>query len=216
MLRWFRNRTAGDPLKCSNEAWVQALQGRGRDRALGELREILVVGLKASLRGRAPREPDSLAEDIAQEALLRILEHLESFRGEARFTTWAMKIANRIAISELRRKRWRDVSLDDIITPDAGLTIADVLPDVDTSPAETTEDRMHVAIVREVIENDLSDKQRIAVEAVFMEGMPIEVLAEKLGSNRNAVYKLLHDARKRLRAALEARGVSVDDILRIE
>jgi RNA polymerase sigma-70 factor, ECF subfamily len=215
MLRWFRNRTASDPSKRSNEAWVQALQGRGRDRALGELREILVVGLTASLRGRAPREPDAMAEDIAQDALLKIVEHLESFRGDARFTTWAMKIANRIAISELRRKRWRDVSLDDILTPD-GLTIADVLPDGEASPAETTEDRMHVAIVREVIENDLSDKQRIAVEAVFMEGMPIEVLAEKLGSNRNAVYKLLHDARKRLRAALGARGVSVDDILRIE
>ena len=103
----------------TNQEWLDALRGPGRDEALADLRAFLVRGLGYALAGR-PGVDDSLLEDFAQEALLKILAGLDSFRGESRFTTWAQKIAVRVALTELRPHRWRDVSLDEMTrSPDA-------------------------------------------------------------------------------------------------
>ena len=108
-----------------NAEWVSALRGPGeaRELALAELREILVRGLRHGLR--AWLEPDSpalegLVQETAQEAVLRILDRLDTFEGRSRFTTWAHKVAVRIALSELRRKQWQDVSLDQMLEPEEG------------------------------------------------------------------------------------------------
>ena len=95
---------AGDAPERSNPEWVAALRGPDRDAALGELRAILVRGLRFALAGRVPGDLDAFVEDIAQEALLRILHGLDGFRGESRFTTWAQKIAIHVAPTDLRRR----------------------------------------------------------------------------------------------------------------
>jgi RNA polymerase sigma-70 factor (ECF subfamily) len=98
----------------TNEQWPAALRGSERDRALAELRFVLLRGLRAALHGRMGGIEPSV-EDFTQEALIRILDNLDSFRGESRFTIWAQKIAVWVAFAEMRRLRWRDVSLDDAI-----------------------------------------------------------------------------------------------------
>src|SRR3990172_8106160 len=94
----------------SNEEWLQAL-GAVSPEALEDLRAVLLRGLRAALANRVNSDVDALAEDFTQEALLKILKSLHTFRGESRFTTWAQKIAIHIALSELRRRRWQDVPL---------------------------------------------------------------------------------------------------------
>jgi RNA polymerase sigma-70 factor, ECF subfamily len=120
-------------------------------------------------------------------------------------------VATRVAMSELRRKRWRDVSLDDVTHSERPM--AEAVADGNPGPDQAAAGGEGVAVLMSVIETHLSERQRTAIEAVMLHGMPIEVLAERLGSNRNAVYKLLHDARKAIKAGLEARGLTPDDLL---
>ncbi|GAB5520847.1 MAG: RNA polymerase sigma factor [Rhodothermales bacterium] len=207
---------ATSPAQFTNDEWVAALQGPRRDQALSVLRERLVRGLRAALAQRAPGSTiDTLVEDFVQDALLKILDNLDSFRGESRFTTWAQKIAVRVALSELRRKRWQDVALSDLTNSDDGSSdyTPTVLSDHDLNPEEQTSQNLIVAQVEQVIEEDLSERQRQALTGVVIQGMPVEVVAERLGSNRNALYKLIFDARKRLRKGLEDRGLTPEGIL---
>ena len=189
----------------SNTAWLDALRGPRRDEALQTLRVILVRGLRGALTGHA-----DLAEDFAQEALLKILDSLDTFRGESRFTTWAHKIAVRIALTELRRKRWQDVSLQDAAHPsnDAPPRLpADAGPD----PAEQAGIRLLLAEVERAMAETLTERQRTALQAVMWGGMPLEEVARRMGTNRNALYKLIHDARLRLRTTLERRGITLNE-----
>lgn len=213
MRPWLHKRRLRLALERSNEAWLEALRGEQRDRAIGDLRGVLVVRLGRMLRRRARHGANTLAEDIAQEAALKVLDRLDTFRGESRFLTWAQKIAVRLAISELRRRRWSEVSLDEVTGPASERPLVDLMPDQQPGPDEQAAAGVHLQIVMKVIENDLTAHQQAAVRAVMFNDMPIEVFAERIGSNRNAVYKLLHDARKRIKAALEARGIPLDDIL---
>jgi RNA polymerase sigma-70 factor, ECF subfamily len=98
----------------NNEEWLAALRGPEKEAALADLRGLLVRGLRAALHGRVGGVEPSV-EDFAQEALLKILDNLDSFRGESRFTVWAQKICVRTAFAEMRRSRWRDVSLEEVI-----------------------------------------------------------------------------------------------------
>jgi len=163
------------------------------------------------LRRKAPAQADALAEDFAQDALLHIIDRLDTFRGEACFTTWAAKVAVRLALSELRRLRWKDVSLDDLldVRPDGPITAE---PGA-LSPEAATVTAERVALMRALVAEVLTERQRTAIEAVMLYGMPIEEVARRMDTNRNALYKLLHDARQRLKQALEARGLGPDDLL---
>ena len=191
----------------TNEQWLTELRGPDPDVALADLYDLLVRGLGASLGGRA----EANIEDFAQEALLKITGNLDSFRGESRFTTWAKKIAMNLAFTELKRRRWHDVSLQDLLARRAttGRGIAD--------PQPTTEQvafqNMVLAELRDIIDRDLTDRQREAVVAVILEGMPIAEVATRMGTNQNALYKLLHDARKRLMLRMEAAGLSPHEVL---
>src|SRR5215211_2499723 len=95
----------------NNDQWLADLRGPGKETALADLRGLLLRGLRAALHGRAGGVEPSV-EDFVQEALLRILDNLDSFRGESRFTVWAQKICVRTAFAEMRRSSWRDVSLE--------------------------------------------------------------------------------------------------------
>jgi RNA polymerase sigma-70 factor (ECF subfamily) len=193
-----------------NETWVAHLGSAGADQqtALSDLREALLRGLRRVLSPRAGAD-DAFLEDVVQDALVRILERLAQFEGRSRFLTWAMAVAVRVAMSELRRRRWKDVSLDEAVA-DAGLTLARDVNDSRGSHAQSEREAI-LAAMHEVIQKGLTAKQREALLAE-LQGMPQDEIARQLGSNRNALYKLTHDARKRLRQGLEAAGFTAEDI----
>ncbi len=194
----------------TNQEWLDALRGPGREDALADLRVYLVRGLRAAL----PDVPEQNLEDFAQEALLKILAGLDSFRGESRFTTWAFKIAIHEAFSELRRRRWKNVSLQDLVAKyDAGDFTPAVLADRTASTEQRVTQQMLLEMVCRLIDEELTERQRQAMIAVVFGGMPGSEIARRMGTNRNALYKLIHDARQRLQRRLLARGLSVDDVM---
>lgn len=197
----------------TNEEWLAGLRGPERERAIGDLRAVIVRGLKVTFAGRV-RGLDETAEDLAQDALIRILNNLDSFRGESRFTTWAQRIAVRVAYTELRRRRWRDVSLQEVIERHEGSgREPDALTDRGSSPERETARKMMVETLQGFIAEELTNRQREAMVAVMFEGMPLEEAARRMETNRNALYKLLHDARKKLKKRLETEGLSPAEVL---
>ena len=198
----------------SNEQWLAELRGPERDRTLADLRAVLVRGLRVALRGRVRQGLNEAAEDFAQEALIKIMANLDTFRGESRFTTWAQKIAVMTASTELRRKRWRDVSLQELLDRYGTHSgESDRLADEQPTPEQLTMRSTMVATVRRFVDDELTDKQREAIVAVMFEGMPQEEAARRMGTNRNALYKLMHDARTRLKKRMEAEDLSAQDVL---
>jgi RNA polymerase sigma-70 factor (ECF subfamily) len=198
----------------SNEQWIADLSrpGPGRDIALSDLRDLLLRGLRYALSTRSKIGDDDL-EDWVQVALLRILDALNSFRGESRFTTWAQKIAVRVAFSELRRSRWKDVSLNKVIQVPDGEFVPETFSDPEAGPEQRAIQEIVLQVLRQTISQELTEKQRNALVATHIHGMSIEEVARRMDTNRNALYKLLHDARRRLQKALQERGLSAQDIL---
>lgn len=212
----------------SNAQWLEDLSasadGEVRDSALQDLRERLQRGIyfylsreRSDLSGLATEEVMQMAQDFAQDATLRVLANLESFRGDSRFITWATKVAVRVAISELRRARYRDFSLDALteehdLKPEnnAVMTSGPV-----ERPESATEKQDVLVRINAALESSLSKRQRAAINAVILEGVPMEIVADQMGTNRNALYKLVHDARRKLRNALEEQGLSPDYIMNL-
>ena len=202
----------------TNEAWLSDLStpGPAREAALSDLREIIEKGLPYALsRWLSPDQPQfhALVEEVTQETLLRVLDQLNTFEGRSQFTTWVHKIAVRIALTELRRKRWRDSSLDELtenedIPPPPGL-----LADPQAGPEVAAERADMLARVRRIIEEELTDRQRQALILLGVQDMPMEDAARRLQTNRNALYKLLHDARLRLRRRLAMEDISPHEVL---
>ena len=201
-----------------NAEWLLALKSEGPERnsALETLRVYLLralhAGLPSSTRSHGQNR-ESLIEDSVQEALLRILKSIDSFRQQSKFTTWAAKIAIRIALTELRRKRWKNVSLDGLME-----TAGDSMMMIDTVsrssiPEISAEQREMMALVNRLIAKELTEKQRAALFAVGMQGIPLDEVAARMDTNRNALYKLLHDARKRLKHKLEEKGVTIEEVM---
>lgn len=192
----------------NNETWVKDLAQRG-ESALAELREVLFRNLRRGLSGR-PRADDSFLEDCAQESLLRVLDKLEQFDSRSQFVTWATAIAIRVALGQLRRSRWKDVSLSDLV-PATDLPSRDRTAD-EWAPDALMQRRDLLDALNTSIHRDLTDRQRTALLAE-LKGMPQDEIAEQLGSNRNALYKLTHDARKKLKERLEAAGFTAEDLI---
>jgi RNA polymerase sigma-70 factor (ECF subfamily) len=194
----------------TNEKWLAELRGPNPDEALADLYDLLVSGLRAAL-GRRADGVDAYIGDFAQEALIKIVSNLDSFRGESHFTTWAKKIAMNVALTELKRRRWRDVSLQDLM--DRRTATGRGLSDPQLTPEQLAYQSMVLTNLRRMIDEELTDRQREAVVAVILEGMPISEVARRMGINQNALYKLLHDARKKLKLRMEAAGLSPQDVL---
>lgn len=188
----------------TNSDWLSLLTVRDA-AAVADLRDALCRGLVRVLAARADL---SLAEDFAQDAVIRVLDHLGSFRGDSRFLTWALAVSTRVAFSELRKARYKDVSLDALTRNGRAA------PEPVAAPTEPTPDEGREAVLgvlRRLIETDLTDRQR-AVILGELAGVPQAVLADRLGTNRNALYKLSHDARMNLKRGLVAAGVSAEEV----
>lgn len=232
-MTWSETQTAGTGAHCSkgildveefslsertNEQWVTELEVPGEDResALTDLRGIILRGLPYALsKWMRPTDPQfsALSEEVAQETLLRVLDNLHTFEGRSKFTTWVHKIAVRIALTELRRKRWRDVSLDELTEKVPSESSLSLLADPETGPDQLAEQQDMIEQLQRVIQEELTEKQGTALVATQIQGIPIEEVARRMGTNRNALYKLLHDARQRLKARMEEEGLSAEEIL---
>jgi len=141
----------------TNQQWLADLRGPSPDEALADLYELLVRGLRAGL-GSYGGGVDANAEDFAQEALIRITDNLGSFRGERRFTTWAQKIAMNVALTELKRRRWRDVSLQDLF---ARRHASNGEPaDTQLSPEQLTLQNTVLQELRRMVDEELTDRQQ--------------------------------------------------------
>ena len=202
----------------TNEEWLADLQSDGpsRDAALEDLRAVIMKGLPYALsRWVSPSEPqfEFLVEEVTQESLLRILDRLNTFEGRSQFTTWAHKIAIRIALSELRRKRWRDSSLDELVDNEEAPAPESLLEDSNAGPETAVERADMMTRVRRIIAEELTDRQREALLLLSVQDMPMEEAAKRLKTNRNALYKLLHDARLRLKRRLSLEGLSAQEVL---
>jgi RNA polymerase sigma-70 factor (ECF subfamily) len=194
----------------TNEQWLADIRGPNPDEALADLYDLLVRGLRAALGGYGGGVEANVG-DFAQEALIKITGNLDSFRGESRFTTWAQKIAMNVALTELKRRRWRDVSLQDLL---ARREAADPGPaDPQLTPEQLTFQNMVLGELRRMVDEELTDRQREAVVAVLLEGIPVSEVAKRMGIKQNALYKLLHDARRKLKRQMEAAGLSPQEVL---
>lgn len=196
----------------TNQEWLDDLRGSKREEALTELRALLLRGLRYAMVDR-PQVGEADMEGFVQEALLKILDGLDTFRGESRFLTWAQKIAVHEAFTELRRKRWENVSLQDIATRYEGNFTPTLLTDNDPSPEQHVTQRVLLETVQRLIAEELTEKQQQAMIAVMVGGMPLQEAARQMGITRNALYKRLHDARQRLQRRMLEEGLSLDDVL---
>jgi RNA polymerase sigma-70 factor (ECF subfamily) len=189
-------------------AALRAADSGAQAAAVEALRELLQNGLRIALNGRGDVSEAHL-EDFAQESLLRVLARLDQFQGRSQFTTWAQAIALNVAFTELRRKRWQDVSLDALLADGERMMEPAMMAD-DVLGAEEDRTRLVVAL-RQAIENDLTPKQRAAILGELRE-MPFDQIVELLGTSRSAGYKMLHDARRALKQRLHEAGVTGADI----
>lgn len=210
----------------TNEQWLVDLRRTGdvQASAIEDLRQRLQRGIffylsreRSDLTSLSIQDLTQMAEDLAQDATLRVMDNLESFRGDSRFTTWATKIAVRVAISDLRRARYKDFRLDDLTAEDEVLPVSvnTILNSTPTGPESATERSDVLEKIGDSLREALTDRQYQALEAVALQGVPLEIVAERMGTNRNALYKLLHDARRKLRSHLEAQGLNMDYMLNL-
>jgi RNA polymerase sigma-70 factor (ECF subfamily) len=184
--------------------WVTALSFPGveREHALRSLHGLLVHAARRQVRRMSSvtgAEVDELANQAADEALLALLGKLHTFEGRSRFTTWAYKFAVLHAANAVRAAAWRgrEIQLDGL----------ELVADTAAQPNEYAEAHDLVAVVRRLLDTALTPHQRRVVVALVVDDVPIDVLAERLGTNRNALYKTLHDARVRIRSALAVEGL---------
>jgi len=204
----------------SNEEWIADLSSLGPDQeqALTDLSDVIRRGLPYSLsKYLSPQDAhfDALAEEVVQDTLLRVLDKIQSFEGRSKFTTWVHKIAVRIALTELRRKRWHDVSLDEITESVDAPASPGMMADTSVGPEGATEQADMIERIQHIIAEELTERQRTALLAIGVQGMPMPVVADRLNMNRNALYKLLHDARLKLKNRLTEEGLSPEDILTV-
>ena len=199
----------------TNEEWLRDLRADGEAQAdaIADLRTYLwraalysLTQAQSALAHLSSVEIGQMAEDCAQDALVSILQHLHEFRGDSKFTTWAYRFAVNVALVSSRREFRKSVSLDQLLEDSEwpGLPVQVDLNAIDPDRAALQAEIWRV--VREVIDHDLTERQRQVLKAMVFNEVPIDEIARYFGSNRNAVYKLMHDARRSLKARLEARG----------
>jgi RNA polymerase sigma-70 factor, ECF subfamily len=194
--------------------WLRDLQGNGegrageaRDQAIARLHALLlrvahgeVSRRRAMLPGRSIEDVDDLCVQAASDAVMAVLSKLETYRGAARFTTWACKFVILETSMRLRRRAWaqRKVELDD--------TIWNRLPDAAPLVLQRLENDQLIVALHRAVHERLTERQRLVFQSVTMDEVPIDVLAERLGASRGAIYKMLYDARANLRRALIEAG----------
>jgi RNA polymerase sigma-70 factor (ECF subfamily) len=176
--------------------WMGELQAAGaaREAAIADLHALLLRGAYFELARRPVdrAEIDDLATQAADDALVAILAKLDTFQGLSRFTTWAYKFVLLEAGVKARRRAWHGREV----------VLADDLRSTAAGPHDRAEESETLRLVRDAVRTRLTDHQRVVFVALALDGVPIDVLAERLSTTRGALYKTLHDARSKLRAAL--------------
>ena len=201
--------SASTSLDEDSARWLAELHdaGAAREDALARLHAMLLGIARAEAFRRRPSLPADVATDLddlcmqaAHDAMAAILAKLDTFRGASRFTTWAYKFAVLEVSVRLRRRAWstRRVALDEV----SWGRLADQAPNAE----QTVEQAQLLEEVRKLVSTTLTEKQRSVLLAVVAEDVPIDVIAERTGSTRGAVYKVLHDARRKLRESLATAG----------
>ena len=207
-------RAAADALDAESRRWLDELRADRptRDAAIARLHELLLRAARFEVARRRRALPhlrggdhDDLAQQAADDALVAVLSKLDGFRGDSRFTTWAYKFALYEAAVKLRRRAWQDRELP--VEPDSWSVIASPA----ASPSQQAEEGELLAALQAAIATELSAHQREVLVAITLNGVPIDVLAERLNTTRGALYKTLHDARKKLRSRLAGRGFDLDE-----
>ena len=196
--------------------WLRSLRADGvtRDEAIARLHDLLLRAARFEVARRRATLPHvrgdelgDIAMQAADDALMSVLRRLDDFRGTSRFTTWVYKFALLEAAVKLRKRAWqgREIPLE----PEGwGLfSSAELEPDAEVEQGEILD------VLQRAIADVLTPHQRRVLVALALNGVPIDVLAERLGSNRGALYKTLHDARRKLRKHLDERGLALDDWL---
>jgi RNA polymerase sigma-70 factor (ECF subfamily) len=199
----------------NSEDWLDSLRSRGpeRDRAISELHALLLRATRFELRRRRAalshvrgEELEDIALQAADDALMAVLAKLDTFSGASRFTTWAYKFALLEAGVKLRRRAWQGREV--LLGPEAWPTFGDQR----SSAQDVLERSEFLSALKSAIDRALTDHQRDVFVALALNEVPIDVLAERLNSTRGALYKTLHDARRKLRRELGAEGfVEVGD-----
>lgn len=207
----------------SNAEWLADLRDDlAKSEALSDLREYLLRAVylyldryREELTDVDRRELEQLAQDFAQEALLQIQAELETFRGESKFTTWAYRFVINIAAAELRQTRWRTLSLDALVGENEE-PLFTFLADREAPSPETVAARNQIIeVIREIMDKELTGRQRYALVSVHFYGVPMATVARELDTTPNNIYKLIHDARKKLKNGLHRRFYSETDVLAI-
>lgn len=184
----------------TNDEWLAAIRDGHDAHALEDLRHYIRGALAKTLAKKGPVD-DADLEDFTQDAVIRIMEKLDTFRGDSRFTTWATAVAIRVAFSALRKRRWDQAPVEEL----------ERLPSDTLDPGNMAERTDLLDALRYAIDNKLTERQRKVIVG-HMAGKPGEDLARELDTNPNALYKLYYDTRKKLRAALEDAGFSAEDV----
>jgi RNA polymerase sigma-70 factor (ECF subfamily) len=208
----------------TNKEWLDDLSASGavQEAAISDLRNLLLRTVLfffsrnlGDFKGLARAEILQLAEDCAQEALIAILNHLSDFRGDSKFTTWTYKFAINIALTTARRERWKGISLDQLPFSEDGALSAWVMQDKSPglAPDQSAMQGEVREVIRHVIEHELTDKQRYVLIMMIFNEVPMDEVVRRLGTNRNAIYKILHDTRRKLKRSLQARGFEVSEML---
>jgi RNA polymerase sigma-70 factor (ECF subfamily) len=200
-------RRRDSPLDPESRAWIARLDPLSSDHEAGvaALHTLLLKAARFEVARRRRQLPhlrgndyEDLAQQSADDALVGVLGKLDQFRGESRFTTWAYKFALFEAAAMIRKRAWQEREAP--LEPEGWALIANDR----TTPQQDAETRELLAELRQAIENELSPRQREVLIAATLDGVPIDVLADRLGTTRGALYKTIHDARRKLRAALVA------------
>ena len=201
-----------DPrLDDESRRWLAGLRAEGaeKDAAVERLHALLLRAARFEVARRRPMLPhlrggelDEIALEAAGDALMSVIRRLDDFRGTARFTTWAYKFALLEAAVKLRRRAWQGRELP--LEPEAwSLLAGGGGADLEAEQSELLD------AIRRAIESELTPRQREVLVALALNGVPIDVLAQRLDTTRGALYKTLHDARRKLRARLDEQGLSV-------
>jgi RNA polymerase sigma-70 factor, ECF subfamily len=202
------------PASAQSEAWLAALRGPRveRDAATEKLHQLLLRAARFELGRRQAalshvrgEELDDIAMQAANDALVAVLAKLDDFRGASRFTTWAYKFALLEAGVKLRRRAWQDREV--VLEPDSWTGFADR----SVTAQEEIEQAAVISTLRDAIQDELTPHQREVFVALALNEVPIDVLTERLDSNRGALYKTLHDARRKLRHKLAESGLAQPD-----
>jgi len=209
----------------TNEEWLEDLRASGvtQEAAISDLRDVLLRTVLfffsrnlGDFQKLSRAEVLQLAEDCAQDALIAVMSHLLDFRGDSKFTTWAYKFAVNVALMTARRERWRGRSLDgSSSSSEEGAPFEWALQDNSTEnmPDQSAVQGEILEIIRQVIQTDLTERQRQVLLMMVFHEVPMDEVVHRMGTNRNAIYKMLHDARRKLKAALQARGFEVSEVL---